>query len=104
MTEHLENLEALIAYRQTRDEESLPLEMVKRLTAGENPVRVWREHRGPSLRALAGETGVSYSYLSEIETGKKEPALKTLKRLAAALDVNLDDLAWKRHEKPGNRL
>ncbi|HEC90961.1 MAG TPA: XRE family transcriptional regulator [Alphaproteobacteria bacterium] len=92
MTEHMEDLEALIAYRQTRDEESLPLEMIKRITGGENPVRVWREYRGLSLRALAGKAGVSYSYLSEIETGKKEPALKTLKRLTTALDVDLDDL------------
>jgi ribosome-binding protein aMBF1 (putative translation factor) len=92
LIEHAENLEAEIAYRRTRDEESLPLEMVKRITAGENPVRVWRQHRGLSLRILAGEAGVSYSYLSEIETGKKEPAVKTLKRLTAALDVDLDDL------------
>jgi len=92
LTERLEDLEALIAYHRTRDEESLPLEMVKRITAGENPIRVWREHRGLGLRALAGDAGVSYSYLSEIETGKKEPAVKTLKRLTAVLDVDLDDL------------
>jgi len=92
MTEHLENLEALAAYRRTRDEETLSSDMVRRVIDGESPIRIWREKRGLSLRALAKESKVSYSYLSEIENGKKEPAVKTLKALAAVLDLDLDDI------------
>ncbi len=34
-------------------EEDLPDEMVARLLAGDNPIRVWREHRGMTGRRLA---------------------------------------------------
>lgn len=43
----------------------------KRLLDGENPVKVWREKRGLSQRALAREAGIGHSYLAEIETGRK---------------------------------
>jgi transcriptional regulator with XRE-family HTH domain len=38
-----------------------------------------------SIRKLAGEAGVSASLVSDIERGKVEPSITTLKRLAAAL-------------------
>ena len=40
--------------------------------------------------------GVSKGYLSQIESGHKFGTLDRLRRLAAVLDVTLDDLAgWK---------
>src|SRR5204862_151397 len=45
----------------------LPIELVRRLSAGEHPVRVWRAHRGLTREALAAAAGVAPSYLSEIE-------------------------------------
>lgn len=72
--------------------EHVPFEIVERLSAGAAPVRVWREHRGLSLRALAGRAGLSPALLSEIETGKKDGSIKTLAALARALGVDLDDL------------
>ena len=75
--------------------ERVPAAVVRRLAAGEAPLRVWREHRGLSLRALAGLAGISPPMLSEMETGKKEGSLRTLLALARALGVDLDDLvAW----------
>jgi DNA-binding Xre family transcriptional regulator len=73
-------------------EERIPGPIVERLASGEAPVRVWREYRGRSLRALARETNISSALLSEIENGKKEGSLKTLSALARALGVDLDDL------------
>lgn len=74
------------------EEERLPAGMASRLVAGESPVRVWREHRRLSLRELARQAGLSAPYLSEIETGKKEGGLASMKRLAEALGVEIDDL------------
>lgn len=75
--------------------ERVPAAVVRRLAAGEAPLRVWREHRGLGLRALAGLAGISPPMLSEMETGKKEGSLRTLLALARALGVDLDDLvAW----------
>lgn len=75
------------------EEEMLPAAFVDRLIAGENPLRVWREHRGLTCSALAEKAGVVQSYISEIETGKKDGSLKTMKKLADALNVSIDDIA-----------
>ena len=45
----IEDAAAIADYRRTRDQECVPIGVVDRLIAGENPVRVWRDHRGHSL-------------------------------------------------------
>lgn len=74
------------------DEESVPIELVDRLLAGENPVRVWREYRGLTGVELAAAAGVAASYLSAMENRKKPGSINALKRLATALRVDVDDL------------
>ncbi|MGD8331990.1 MAG: helix-turn-helix transcriptional regulator [Acidobacteriota bacterium] len=74
------------------EEELLPAEMVDRIIDGENPIRVWREHRGLSVKLLAEKAGIAAAYLSQIETGKRDGTVATVKRLAAALEVSVDDL------------
>jgi hypothetical protein len=88
----LDDLETRAAFLATRDEERLPAEVVQRLCAGENPVKVLREHRGHSVAALAAAAHLSRSYLSEIEAGRKPGSAKALRALAGALEVSLDDL------------
>jgi transcriptional regulator with XRE-family HTH domain len=63
-----------------------------RLLDGESPLRVWREQRGLTLRALAARTKLGASTLSEIETGATEGSVRALRRIATALDVTVDDL------------
>lgn len=75
------------------DEELVPAEMVDRMLAGESPVRVWREHRGLRNAELAAAAGISAAYLSQIEAGARRPGVATLRRLAEALGLSLDDLA-----------
>jgi transcriptional regulator with XRE-family HTH domain len=56
-------------------------------------IRVARTVRGISQRALAGRSGLSRSYLSEIESGHGgQPSLATLDKLAAALDTSRTEL------------
>jgi DNA-binding XRE family transcriptional regulator len=83
----------MLARMQDANDEFLPFEMIERMLDGENHVKVWREHRDLTVRALAEKAGVSPSLVSEIETGKKEGSIATLKALARALDLTLDDLA-----------
>ncbi len=87
-----EDAAAMAAYRATRADESVPIEVADRLLAGDNPLRVWRRHRGMTQRALAAAIGVGKSYLSEIESGKKDGSIRVIKAAANALDVDLDDL------------
>ena len=88
-----ENNDAEHAYAVTREEETLPLEMVKRIViARENPITVWREHRGMTQNSLAKAAGISAPYLNEIEKGRKPGSVKARRRIAAELDVDLGDI------------
>ncbi len=71
--------------------ESFPAAVVDRLLAGENPIRVYRDHRGLTRKQLAAATSINPVYLSQIETGKRSGSAKTLVSIANALDVEVDD-------------
>ena len=45
-----------------------------------------------SFKDLAKETGMSVSYLNEIEKGKKYPKVDKVKKLSAALGVEKEEL------------
>jgi DNA-binding XRE family transcriptional regulator len=74
-------------------EELIPADVVDRLLDGENPVCVWRDHRGLSVRDLAKAAGISASYLSQIESGARSGSFDTIKKIAAALRLTVDELA-----------
>ena len=90
LTERLEDLEDILAAMNARGGQPMPLEWARRIIEGKSPVRVWREFRGLSLRALAAKAGVSPGYLSEIELGKKPGSVDAYKALAEALDASVD--------------
>jgi DNA-binding XRE family transcriptional regulator len=73
--------------------EGMPGEVVRRIVSGENPVRVIREWRGMSGAELARRAGLHRVQVHEIETGRKTGSVATLKQIAIALDVPLDDIA-----------
>ena len=50
-------------------------------------LRVLREERGVSMRALARRSGLSANALSMIERGLASPSVSTLNKLAMALEV-----------------
>ena len=64
----------------------------KRLLAGESPVRIWREKRGLTQRALAAAAAIPAGYLSEIEGGKKPGSVAAYRALAKTLAVSMEDL------------
>ena len=74
-------------------EELIPAEVVYALLDGGNPIRVWREYRGLSQAELAAKAGISASYLSQLESGKRDGTVEVLSALAVELGVALDDLA-----------
>lgn len=73
-------------------EETIPSAVVDRLLAGESPIRVWREYRGLTGAGLAAAIGVTPAHISKLETGKGEPSLGLLRKLANALEVDIDSL------------
>lgn len=55
-------------------------------------IRVIRTERGMNRKELAEVSGVSYPYLSEIESGRKTPSSKVMQQVADALRVRPSDL------------
>ena len=55
-------------------------------------IKVIRTERGRSRRDLATATGISYSYLGHVETGRKIPSPDVLLKIAQALDISTGDL------------
>ena len=56
-------------------------------------LRAIRQRQQLTLKDLAKKAGgMSYTFLSNVETGKANPSLSTLKRLAAALGISVSEL------------
>lgn len=72
----------------------LPADVLQKITLGkESAIKIIRKYRGMTQDELATEAGISRPYLTEIETGRKEGSLRSLKAIAAALNVPLEKLA-----------
>ena len=74
------------------EDELIPADYANRLLNGENALRVYRDLRGLTQTALAEKAGVSRVTVAEIETGRKQGSVATLRALADALEVSMDDL------------
>ena len=96
LAERLADIEDALTLRAAAAEfderDALPIAMVKRIHAGEHPLRIWRERRGLTLSALAKRAGLQLGYLSEIESGKKPGSVDAYRRAAKALAVDIDAL------------
>jgi transcriptional regulator with XRE-family HTH domain len=62
-------------------------------------LRLARQLRGMTLKAVADAAGCSESLLSKVENGKASPSLPMLHRLAQALDTNI---GWMFEEVDGD--
>jgi DNA-binding XRE family transcriptional regulator len=75
------------------EEETIPVAVVDRLLAGESPLRVWREYRGMTAAKLAAAVAITPAHVSKLESGKGDPSVSLLRKLAKVLAVPLEDLA-----------
>ena len=85
------------------EEELIPAGVVDRLLAGEAPLRVWREFRQLSQAALAQASGVNRVQIVEIEAGRSNGSVRTLRKLAVALGVAVDDLIPTPEDETGGK-
>jgi DNA-binding XRE family transcriptional regulator len=98
LLEKAEMLDDVAAYDRAKaalaagDDELVPALVANAILDGENPIRVWRQHRDMSQVQLAEAAGISQAYLAQIETGKREGTLSLYRSLAEALGVDLEDL------------
>ena len=97
LKEEAEMLQDIAEYDSAKEaieggEELIPGEITFAILDGQNPVRVWRKHRGMTQEALAQAAGISKPYLSQIETGKRTGTAEVLVAIADALGVTVDDV------------
>ena len=55
-----------------------------------------RRNLGLSQRQIADKCGVTQQFIQQIESGKKNPSVKVLTKLAEALDSSIDELFDKK--------
>jgi transcriptional regulator with XRE-family HTH domain len=63
-------------------------------------IRRLRRERGLTLEELALEAQTSASYVSKVERGSSTPGWIVVRRLAAALDVKVSDIATHEENEP----
>jgi DNA-binding XRE family transcriptional regulator len=87
-TVHAKTMAALARGGQT----TLTAEEVKAALAAPTPLAFWRNKRGLTQKALAQRTGVSQSYVADLEAGRRKGDPALFKRLAVALGLRMEDL------------
>jgi DNA-binding XRE family transcriptional regulator len=79
--------------RRRNGEEYVPGELVKRVLAGESPLRVWREYRALTQGQLAAAVGLkTATHISDLEAGKRGGSGRLWRKLARALNVQVEDI------------
>jgi DNA-binding XRE family transcriptional regulator len=92
MEDQRDTADALLAHVLSLRGENVPVAMVRRMSDGESPVRVWREHRGMTVASLAAAAALGESDLAAVERGTVELGLSVVARIAKALGVEVDEL------------
>ena len=92
----VDKLRTMLAHIKSGKEETFPPAFSKKLSEalqnGNSLLPIWREYRGYTQQTLSERSGIKRDYISMIETGKREGSLSTMKALATALTIDLDDL------------
>jgi len=98
LREAAEDLADIAAYNRIKAdlasgrEELIPSEFVNRMIDGESPLRVYRDFRGMTQSSLAIAAGVNRVQIADIEAGRGKGSIETMRKLANALQVTIDDL------------
>jgi transcriptional regulator with XRE-family HTH domain len=84
--------ERIVTDARARGDIAIPVAVWREIEATASPVAPLRKWRGLTQTELSHLAGISQGYLSEIETGKKTGDIKTLRAIAHALRVGVDDV------------
>ena len=87
-------LEDVVAYDRAMagSADALPHALMARLVDGEPPLGIFREWRGVSVAELSARSGVGPDEIEALERGAEPRSVASLKAIAAALDIEVDEL------------
>ena len=84
--------EATMAAVARGEQEMLTTEETVAALAAPTPLAFWRVKRGLTQKQLSQNFGVSQSYVSDLEAGRRKGDAALVKRLAKALRLRMEDL------------
>jgi len=90
--EDRKDIEKYVQAIESGEEQNIPGEVTFAILEGIHPIRAWREYKQITVRELAKRAGITSSYLSQIETGKRNPTIDTLKSIAETLGIDVEIL------------
>lgn len=90
--EDRKDIEKSLKAIQDGKELTVPGEVTFAILDGVNPVRAWREYKQIKMSELTKMVGISSAYLSQIENGKRNPTIDTLKAIAKKLNIDIEML------------
>lgn len=80
---------------QKTNEPTVPHEVASRVLKEQiSPIRAWREYLSLTQAEAAARMEVSQSAFAQLEALEARPRLKTLKKVAAALGLAVEQLKW----------
>ncbi len=85
-------MESALARIDSGDDEIIPISITVRRLNGESTLKIWREFREMTQEKLAEVSGVSRGMIANIESGRKQPGIGSLKKLARALNCDIGNL------------
>jgi DNA-binding XRE family transcriptional regulator len=90
--EDREDIETHFKAMREGNEMTVPGEVTFAILDGTSPIRAWREYKHIKMKELAENIGISAAYLSQIENGKRNPTVDTLKAIAGELAIDIEML------------
>ena len=90
--EDIRDIEISLKAIQEGKEIIIPGEVTFAILEGTSPIRAWRENKNIKMNELSKKAGISPAYLSQIENGKRNPTIDTLKAIARELDIDINML------------
>lgn len=90
--EDIKDIEKYLKSVEDNAEDVIPSEVTFAIIDSTHPIRAWRKYKNIKMNQLAKKVGISGAYLSQIENGKRNPTIETLKAIASALEVELEVL------------
>ena len=69
-----------------------PNDVVKANVRGDSLVKAWREHLGLTQEELAKRAGIKQPSLARLENAESNPRKSTLKKLADAMNISIEQL------------
>ena len=84
-----------LIHNQTENDESdvwFPNDVVKANVSGDSLIKAWREHFNITQQELAERAGMAQPALARLEKAESTPRTSTLKRLASAMNISVEQL------------